>query len=122
MPEGWDFSFNPLQTMSPAEQAELENKKADRDQKYFNMGIIDETVTAKQLAAEGTYLAVDAEYCDELEKIVEEEKEAAEAAAKLEQEKARSETFNIPNPDEVDAAARAEQEDEDKKLSLVKQK
>ena len=115
MPEEWEFEFNPLQTMSPKEQAELENQKADRDQKYFNMGVINENIIAQQLAAEGTYVGVDAEYVSELEKIVKEEQEAAAREAEMAEERTRRETFNIPDPDAIDEKDRAAQDTEDSK-------
>jgi uncharacterized protein len=55
MPQDYDVVANPLRQMSDAEQADLENKRADRDKKYFDMGVLTAGAIARELNQEGTY-------------------------------------------------------------------
>ena len=40
VPAEWELRFNPLWQMTPAEQAELQNKQADTDTKYIQSGVL----------------------------------------------------------------------------------
>lgn len=76
--EDWSFTWDSLFQLSEEQLATVENVRADRDQKYINMGVIDELVVAKQLYEDGTYSNIDPEFLDGLEKVVEEAKKFAE--------------------------------------------
>lgn len=67
-----DFEFNPLWQMSDSESADLDEKRATRDQTYLDMNIVDEHIIARDLMEKGTYSGVDAKYVNELKKIVDE--------------------------------------------------
>ncbi len=55
MPKDYELTFNPLRQMTDAEQADLENKRADRDKKYVDMGALTGGGVARELNQEGTY-------------------------------------------------------------------
>lgn len=55
MPDDFRFEFNPLWQLSDKEQAEVEDKRAERDKKYFEMGVVTEGLIAKELKERGTY-------------------------------------------------------------------
>jgi len=72
------FKWNQLWQMTEAEQAELENAKAERDIKYMDANIINETMVATGLMESGTYSTIDAAYLKELEKTINEMEEEQE--------------------------------------------
>jgi len=67
----FDYVFNPLQQMSEQEQADVDLKKGQRDQIYLDQDVITHTDVIKQLAEDGTYVAIDADRV-EVEEIEEE--------------------------------------------------
>lgn len=66
-PEDIEWEFGSLWQMDESQVAEIEGKRATRDQVYLNAGVVDEVVVAKQLKADGTYAAIDDDYIEELE-------------------------------------------------------
>jgi len=55
MPEDFRFDFNPLWQLSEKDQADVEKARAERDEKYINLGVVSETLVAKELKERGTY-------------------------------------------------------------------
>lgn len=55
----FSYEFLPLQQMSEAEQADVDLKKAQRDQVYLDQDIIEPLDVLKQLEQEGTYSSID---------------------------------------------------------------
>lgn len=84
IPDGWNFEFNSLDIPTPKEQADLEKTKAERDQIYLNLGVIDEIVVAKQLMNDNTYQAVTPDYIEDIEKAIAMAEKEAEAQRKKE--------------------------------------
>lgn len=87
--ENMEYEWNSLFQMSETEQAEIELKRAQRDDIYLGT-VLTEEIIAKQLNEDGTYSGIDDEYIAELEAIHEQgesaEIEAAEHEAQEGQE------------------------------------
>lgn len=67
-----DYEFNSLFQMTEEQQAELESKRAVRDQAYYNMGVLTESIIAKELQQNETYTNIDDAYIKSLEDIEDE--------------------------------------------------
>lgn len=75
MPEDFRFDFNPLWQLSEKDQADVEKARAERDEKYINLGVVSETLVAKELKERGTYRNMtddDIELVEELSKPMDE--------------------------------------------------
>lgn len=72
-PDDCPWVFGKLRQMSDEEEAELQSKRATRDQIYLQEGVITPDVVAKQLKEDGTYVAIDDAYIEELEAELKEE-------------------------------------------------
>ncbi len=59
MPDDFEFDFNPLKQISDKEQAAIDYQRAQSDQIYFNMGVLDEAMVGKSLKDRGTYALTD---------------------------------------------------------------
>lgn len=57
-PNDMCYEFCDLWQQSDSERAENEKKRADRDKIYFDMGVVNEGIVARQLKADGTYSAM----------------------------------------------------------------
>lgn len=82
MPDDFRFDFNPLWQLSEKDQAEVEKARADRDDKYITLGVVTETLVAKELMERGTYRNMtdeDIELVEELSKSMDEEGEVGKA-------------------------------------------
>jgi phage-related protein (TIGR01555 family) len=69
IPDGADlaYEFVSLFQMTPAEKAEIELKKAQRDAIYLDRNIVTESIIAKELRQTETYTNITDEYIKELE-------------------------------------------------------
>lgn len=76
----FSYIFNPLQQVSETEQADIDLKKAQRDQVYLDQDVIQPADALAELAENGTYISID-------ENRVEEEKNLEE--------------LDLEDPDEV---------------------
>lgn len=72
------YEFVSLFQMTPKEQAELEFSKAQRDQIYHMLGVIDELVIAKELNQDGTYSNITDDFIEELENALDTDTEEDE--------------------------------------------
>jgi len=75
MPDDFRFDFNPLWQLSEKDQADVEKARAERDEKYINLGVVSETLVAKELKERGTYRNMtddDIELVEELSKPMDE--------------------------------------------------
>ena len=75
--------------MTPKEQADLELVRAQRDEKYMDMGVVDPVIIAKELKQDKTYTNITDKIIEELEEYSYE-----------------------PNPDTEEDKVEPEQEDE----------
>ena len=83
MPKDYEVEANPLRQMSDADQADLENKRADRDKKYVDMGALTAGLVARELNQEGTYHTMtedDVQLAEEADEAKAEARENAAAA------------------------------------------
>lgn len=69
MPDDFRFDFNPLWQLSEKDQAEVEKSRAERDDKYVNLGVVSETLVAKELMERGTYRNMTDEDIDMVEEL-----------------------------------------------------
>lgn len=69
-PESSDWELNPLWQMDEKEMSEVQNNRADRDQKYVDLGVITPLEVAKNLHEDRTYSAIDSTFLTDLEAIV----------------------------------------------------
>jgi hypothetical protein len=115
MPKDYELTFNPLRQMTDAEQAELENKRADRDKKYVDMGALTGGGVARELNQEGTYHTMTEEDVQLAEENDDAKAEAREAMKNVRPGNANGPPGSEPD-DELTALARktlAEKEDDD---------
>ncbi|NBQ17363.1 DUF1073 domain-containing protein [bacterium] len=56
---GIDFEWESLREMDDNQKSEISLKRAQRDDMYLRMGIIDEAIIAEQLQNDGTYSSID---------------------------------------------------------------
>jgi hypothetical protein len=68
MPDDFDFDFNPLKQISDKEQAAIDYQRAQTDEIYFNMAVLDEAHVGMSLKERGTYALTD-EDIDMLEEL-----------------------------------------------------
>lgn len=68
MPDDFEFDFNPLKQISDKEQAAIDYQRAQTDDIYFAMGVLDEAMVGKSLKDRGTYALTD-EDIDMLEEL-----------------------------------------------------
>ncbi|MCK4960463.1 MAG: DUF1073 domain-containing protein, partial [Planctomycetes bacterium] len=69
MPDDWKTKWNPLHTPSQKEQAEVEDKNSQRDERYLRNGVVTETIVATELQEQGVYGGIDDEYIEELREL-----------------------------------------------------
>lgn len=81
IPDDLTWEFGPLWQMDETEVAEVENKRAQTAQVYANLGVIDPVIVAKQLKQDGTYVAIDDEWIQELEEAAKAEPDPDDAPA-----------------------------------------
>ena len=67
-----DFEWNSLREMDDAQKSDVDLKKAQRDETYLRMGVIDEAIIGEQLMNEGTYSSIDADWIQKLKDTPEE--------------------------------------------------
>jgi phage-related protein (TIGR01555 family) len=79
------FEFLPLRQLSDSEQAEVDLKKAQRDEVYFNLQIVSEMDIFSNLAQCGTYSGINAARVVEREKELKEEEGDFEGEGGLEE-------------------------------------
>lgn len=100
MPDDFRFDFNPLWQLSEKDQADVEKARAERDEKYINLGVVSETLVAKELKERGTYRNMtddDIELVEELSKPMDENGEVGAVPGA----KPKEATENDPaNPDQ----------------------
>lgn len=70
--EDMGYEFYPLFQLTAKEQADVELVRAQRDEKYLDMGIVDEVIIAKELKQDKTYSNITEETIEELEEFLEE--------------------------------------------------
>jgi uncharacterized protein len=68
MPDDFEFDFNPLKQISDKEQAAIDYQRAQTDDIYFAMGVLDEAMVGRSLKTRGTYALTD-EDIDMLEEL-----------------------------------------------------
>lgn len=90
------YVFESLFQMTPKERADLELSKAQRDQIYYDRGILTEAIIAKELKESGTYTNITDEHIEELEDL--------------------EDDFNA-DPDSIEPAIREENEEREKEES-----
>lgn len=61
VPKNFRFEFNSLWQMTEKEQAEIDKLRAERDQTYVTMGVVDEGLVARELNERGTYRVMTSE-------------------------------------------------------------
>lgn len=71
VPKNFRFEFNSLWQMTEKEQAEIDKLRAERDQAYVNMGVIDEGLVARELNERGTYRTMTSEDVTAAEEMAE---------------------------------------------------
>lgn len=71
-PKDFEYKFLPLQQLTESEQAVVDLNKAQRDQIYLDLDIIQPTDAMAELAENGTYVSIDASRVEE-EKLQEED-------------------------------------------------
>ncbi|MCK4788806.1 MAG: DUF1073 domain-containing protein [Desulfobacteraceae bacterium] len=76
--EPFEYVFNPLQQVSETDQAEIEVKKATRDQTYLDQGVIQPSDAMAELAENGTYISIDETSVEDKKKEEAEELELEE--------------------------------------------
>lgn len=64
--KGIDFDWNSLQEMTEEQIADLQLKKAQRDETNLRMGVVDEAMIAESLMLDGTYPSINQEWVEEL--------------------------------------------------------
>jgi hypothetical protein len=74
-PKNWWFEFNPLWQATNREIADINKIKADTDQIYFGMGVIDPSIIITKLHESGEYSAIDQEYVDAVSMKLEDQEE-----------------------------------------------
>lgn len=77
-PDNMSYSFDTLWQVSDKETAEIKRANSESDQRYYDMGIINSSIIAKQLKEEGSYSNITDEHItmlEEMEKELEEELE-----------------------------------------------
>lgn len=85
------YEFNSLFSQTPTEKSTAELQDAQRDQLYYDMGIISEEIIAKDLRQKGVYDNLDDDHIEELEKGFDEE-EFNKTLGNAERNKPKSET------------------------------
>lgn len=80
LPEDGDYSYDfvSLFQMTPKEQADVELTQSNTAKNYYDMGVIDELVIAKELMQRGTFTNIDEDFIKEVEQALEEAKKFAE--------------------------------------------
>lgn len=77
MPDDYRFEFGTLWQMDETEKANVEKSRADRDKIYFDMGVLNEGVIARELKESGTYATMteeDVTMAEELSQALEEQR------------------------------------------------
>jgi len=57
--EEFEYEFKPLKQLTEIEQADVDNKNAQRDQIYLDQDIIEPSDVLAELAEQGTYISID---------------------------------------------------------------
>ena len=70
--EKWDYTFPSLWQEDPSSKADRELKRAQTDQIYIQLGVINEAIAAKELRQDGTYSNITEKDIEKLEKMSEE--------------------------------------------------
>lgn len=63
------YQFNSLFQMTPKETSDLQYQDAQRDELYYNMGVLTEAQIARELVQKGTYTNIDEDHIKALEEV-----------------------------------------------------
>jgi len=67
--DDYKFEFKSLFQMTPKEQSEVDVNNSNRDKNYYDMGVVTESIIAKELRQKGTITNITAEDIEELDAL-----------------------------------------------------
>lgn len=76
--DGLEYEFNPLRQKTPMEKTDIELKQAQKDQIYMDYDVISPLDVQKNLCENRSYISIDYERIEELQKLHEEEEKEIE--------------------------------------------